>query len=360
MATRTSTEQKIPFLDLRRATAELRPELDQALDRVLASGVYLRGEQVAGFEAEFAAAMGTAYAVGVGSGTDALELALRGVGVRPGDEVVTQANTCVPTVDAISRAGGIPVLCDVALDSATMDVDSLAGALSGRTRAVVPVHLHGQCVDLEAITQLAERAGIAVVEDCAHAHGATYEGRPAGSVGHAGCFSFYPTKNLGALGDSGAVVTRDAALAERVRALAAGSRMDEIQAAVLRVKLPHLAAANRRRVAIADRYREALAGTGALPLELLPGRDQVFHHFVVRTPWREQFRARLKRGGVGTAVHYPLAVHQHPSYRQLAEGPVPLARAERLAETVVSLPLYPQLDDREVEAVAQTARAAAQ
>lgn len=359
MATPTGSEPRIPFLDLRRATAELRDELDREIAAVLDSGTYLGGERVIRFEQEFAAAMGVAHAVGVASGTDALELALLAADVGPGDEVVTQANTCPPTVAAISRTGATPVLCDVHPDSAAMELDSLERALSPRTRAIVPVHLHGQCADMAGIASLVADRRVAIVEDCAHAHGARFGGRPAGSLGLLGCFSFYPTKNLGALGDAGAVVTRDAALADRVRRLAAGSRMDEIQAAALLVKLPRLSAWNRRRAAIADAYRESLADSPVDPLAVLPDRDHVFHHFVVRSNARDRFRASLERRGVGTAVHYPRTIHHHAPYRELAHGPVPLTAAERLAQVVVSLPLHPALEEDVVAAVARAAREAA-
>ncbi|MEA2397557.1 MAG: hypothetical protein QOK25_1113 [Thermoleophilaceae bacterium] len=366
MRTPTDPELSIPFLDLRRATARVRAELDRATAAVLDSGRYLHGERVARFEEQLAATVGAAHAVGVASGTDALELALRAIGVGAGDEVVTQANTCPPTIEAIRRTGATPVLCDADPESGIVDLDSLGQALSPRTRAIVPVHLHGQCADMDGIAGLAGERGVDVVEDCAQAHGARYRGRAAGSLGRAASFSFYPTKNLGAVGDAGAVVTDDAALAERLRRLAAaggrmaaGCRMDEIQAAVLLVKLPGLAASNRRRAEIADVYRQSLAGSAIRPLAHLPDRVHAYHHFVVRTDARDAFRAALAAHGVETAVHYPRAVHEYPGYEHLAPGPVPLAGAEQLARAVVSLPLFPELTDHEVAAAAGAARKAA-
>jgi dTDP-3-amino-3,4,6-trideoxy-alpha-D-glucose transaminase len=360
----------IPFNDLNRGVAELRDELDAALSRVLDSGWFVLGSEGKAFEAEFAAASGAAYAVGVASGTDAIELALRALGVGPGDEVVTQANTCVPTVAAIERAGAIPVLCDVEAEAGTMDPDSLRGALGDRTRAVVPVHLYGQCADVEAIVELCSGREIDVVEDCAQAVGAELRGRPAGTIGRLGCFSFYPTKNLAALGDGGAVVTDDAGLYERLRLVrqygqtdryrhvteGVNSRLDELQAAVLRTRLPHLPPWNARRAAIASAYTEALAGSAVRPLAQLEGRRHVFHLFVVEAPDRDALRNHLDGAGVGTLIHYPSPVHCHPPYRRLAQGPVPLSVSERLCERILSLPIYPELREDEVERVAEALR----
>jgi dTDP-4-amino-4,6-dideoxygalactose transaminase len=360
----------IPFNDLSRGVAELRDELDAALSRVLDSGWFVLGGEGRAFEEEFAAASGAAYAVGVASGTDAIELALRALGVGPGDEVVTQANTCVPTVAAIERAGAIPVLCDVEAEAGTMDLDSLRGALGARTRAVVPVHLYGQCADVEAIVELCSGRGIDVVEDCAQAVGAELRGRPTGTIGRLGCFSFYPTKNLAALGDGGAVVTDDAGLDERLRLVrqygqtdryrhvteGVNSRLDELQAAVLRARLPRLQRWNARRTEIASAYTEALAGSAVRPLAQLEGRRHVFHLFVVEAPDRDGLRNHLERAGVGTLIHYPTPVHAHPPYRRLAEGPVPLSVSERLCERILSLPIYPELREDEVERVAEALR----
>ena len=364
---------EVPFVDLRREGDAIRAELDAAIARVLESGRFLLGEEGRAFEEEFAEAIGAEHAVGVASGTDAVELALRAVGIGPGDEVVTQANTCVPTVTGIVRTGGTPVLCDVDPTSAIMDVDSLADAIGERTRAVVPVHLYGQCADTEAIVELCEPRGIAVVEDCAQAHGASLRGLPAGTIGAAGAFSFYPTKNLGALGDGGAIVTGNPEIAERLRLLrhygqvdryhhesfGVNSRLDEIQAAILRVKLPHLGEWTERRRAIAARYSEALRGTAVRPLAALADRLHVFHLYVVRAPYRDRLQVELKARGVSTLIHYPIPIHGQPPFAGLAEGEVPLEQAEGLCRTVVSLPLYPELTDDEVEAVAAATAEAA-
>jgi dTDP-4-amino-4,6-dideoxygalactose transaminase len=360
----------IPFNDLGRGVEELRPELDAALARVLDSGWFVLGGEGRAFEDEFAATAGAAHAVGVGSGTDAIELALRALGVGPGDEVVTQANTCVPTVSAIERAGATPVLCDVEPKAGTMDLDSLNGALGPNTRAVVPVHLYGQCADTEAIVDLCSGREIAVVEDCAQAVGAELRGRPAGTIGTLGCFSFYPTKNLAALGDGGAVVTNDAELDERLRLVrqygqtdryrhvteGVNSRLDEVQAAILRTRLPHVPRWNAGRAEIADAYTEALIDSPVRPLARLPGRRHVFHLFVVEAPDRDALRAHLDEGGIGTLIHYPTPVHGHPPYRRLAEGPVRLSVSERLCDRFLSLPIYPELRDEEVARVAEALR----
>jgi dTDP-4-amino-4,6-dideoxygalactose transaminase len=351
----------------------MRPELDAAVARVIESGRFLLGDEGRAFEEEFAAAMGAEHAVGLASGTDAVELALRAVGIGPGDEVVTQANTCVPTVTGIVRAGGTPVLCDVDPASGVMDLESLAGAIGERTRAVVPVHLYGQCADTEAIVEVCEPRGIAVVEDCAQAHGASLRDRPAGTIGAAGAFSFYPTKNLGALGDGGAVATGDAGVAERLRLLrhygqtdryrhgsfGVNSRLDEIQAAILRAKLPHLGEWTERRRTIAARYSEALRGTPVEPLAELADRRHVFHLYVVRAADRDRLQADLEARGVATLIHYPIPIHRQPPFAELAGGPVPLAAAEALCGRVLSLPLYPELEDAEVEAVATAVAEAA-
>jgi dTDP-4-amino-4,6-dideoxygalactose transaminase len=355
----------IPFNDLSRGVAEHRQELDAAVARVLDSGWFVLGREGEAFEQELAEATGAAHAVGVGSGTDAIELALRALELGPGDEVVTQANTCVPTVAAIERAGATPVLCDVEPEAGTMDVESLAGAIGERTRAVVPVHLYGQCADTEAIVDLCSARGIPVVEDCAQAIGATLRGRPAGTVGTLGCFSFYPTKNLAALGDGGAVITDEAALDERLRLVrqygqtdryrhvteGVNSRLDELQAAILRTRLGHLERSTERRRQIAAAYAQTLASGPVRPLAEVPGRGHVFHLFVVEAPDREALQEHLAAAGIGTLVHYPTPVHGHPPYRRLAEGPVPLEVSERLCAHILSLPMYPELTDAEVERV---------
>ena len=351
---------KVEFLDLGRQTTALRPELNLAVHRVLAAGRFVGGDEVDAFEQEFAAFCGAGFAVGVNSGTDALELALRGLGVGFGDEVVTAANTCVPTVAAIVAAGATPVLVDPDPETMTLDPDRLEEALGQRTRAIVPVHLYGRCADMETIMRIAREHGVLVVEDVAQAHGAERSGRRAGTFGDAAAFSFYPTKNLGALGDAGAVVTNSRAVAERVRRLHAygdagdgavergrNSRLDPLQAAVLRAKLPYLDSWNERRRELAERYDAELSG---LPLTLprpSENGEHARHLYVVRSQQRELFRDQLARRGVGTLVHYERPIHHHPAYRSLAR-PGALDTSERLCAEVVSLPLYPELRDDEL------------
>jgi len=304
--------------------------------------------------------------VGVASGTDAITIALEALEIGPGAEVVTAANTCVPTIAGIEASGATAVLADVELATGTLDPGRLEEALTARTRAIVPVHLYGQCAELEPILALAESRGLAVVEDCAQAHGALYHGAPAGSLGAAGAFSFYPTKNLGALGDGGAVTTDDAALAERARLLrnygeqerfthvikGRNSRLDALQAACLSAKLPFLEERNGRRRAIAARYDEALEGTDTeAPVES-EGRRHAYHLYVVRSPRRDELRARLAERRIETAVHYPLPIHHQPAYRDLAPAGRTLAASEALAAQIMSAPLHPSLSDEEAGYVA--------
>jgi dTDP-4-amino-4,6-dideoxygalactose transaminase len=362
---------RVPFADLGRSTAALSGELDAAIAETLESGRYVLGDQVSSFEQEFAAWSGAEHCAGVASGTDAIELALRALGVGSGDEVVTQANTCVPTVAGIERAGATPVLCDVEPDAATIDPASLAAAIGPQTKAVVPVHLYGQIGDIDAV--IAAAGQLPVIEDCAQAHGARWGERRAGTTGAMGAFSFYPTKNLGAIGDGGAVVTADESLAERLKRLrvygqsdrythtepGVNSRLDELQAAILRVKLGGLEAGNRRRAEIAAIYTQALEGTGVRPLAVLEDRVHVFHLYVVRALDRPAIQAELEERGIGTLIHYPLPIHRQPAYEELGRGPVPLTNSEALCDQVLSLPMYPELDDAEVEFVATEIRRAA-
>jgi dTDP-4-amino-4,6-dideoxygalactose transaminase len=358
----------VPFLELARGIRAQRAELDAAIAGALDEARFVGGSAVAEFERAWAAYCGADHAVGVASGTDALELALRAAGIGPGDEVVTAANTCAPTVAAIESAGGTPVLADADPRTRTLDPESVARAIGPRTRAIVPVHLYGRCADMTAIVGIAREHGLVVVEDAAQAHGAEHRGRRCGSLADAAAFSFYPTKNLGALGDAGAVVTSDRELAERVRMLRSygeseryrsvvpgrNSRLDTVQAAVLLARLARLDAANERRRELAALYRQELAD---LPLELPeepPDGLHVFHLYVVRVAERERVRAELGRAGVDTLVHYGRAVHEHPAYAALRrELPV----SEALAREVVSLPLYPELRDGEAAAVVEAARA---
>jgi dTDP-3-amino-3,4,6-trideoxy-alpha-D-glucose transaminase len=338
-----------------------------AVSAVLAEGRYIGGPRVEGFEQAFAEYLGAGVEViGVASGTDAIELALRGLGIGPGDEVITVANTCIPTVAGIEAAGATPVLVDVRADDATLDPARLDDALTARTRAIVPVHLYGYPADLTRIVAFARRHGLVVVEDAAQAHGASCGGRRVGSIGDAAAFSFYPTKNLGAVGDAGAVATTSPEVAARVRMLRSygerrryvselsgrNSRLDTVQAAVLAAKLAGLDEANARRRGLAELYRRELEGTAVVPLAHDAGH--VYHLFVVRAPDRDALRAALAEEGIETLVHYPRAVHEHPAYAHL--GHEELSASESLAATVLSLPLHPQLTDDDVRVVADAVR----
>lgn len=357
---------RIPFLDLRRPASEIEAEADDALRRVLRGGTYILGREVEAFEGEWSRFCGARFSAGVANGTDAITLALLASGaLRPGacDEVVTTPLTAAYTALAILNAGAVPVFADVDPDTLTLSPAALAAAITPRTRAVVPVHLYGQCSDLGAIDEVAARHKLFVLEDAAQAHGATYRDKRAGTHGHAAAFSFYPTKNLGAYGDGGAVTSNDEELVERVKTLRQGghaaalagevaglnSRLDEVQAALLRVKLARLEDWNRRRRQIASQYHTAFNGTPIItPSEREPS-SHVYHLFVVRHPERERLRRHLAARGVETLIHYPYLLHQQPLFARHAHRPLP--NAEHAADAILSLPLHPHLRDDEVQAV---------
>jgi dTDP-4-amino-4,6-dideoxygalactose transaminase len=366
----TIDRSPIPFLDLGAGHAEAREELDAAWQRVLASDRLILGPEVEAFEAEFAAYCGAAHCVGVGNGLDALTLILRGLGIGAGDEVIVPSNTYIATWLAVTHAGATPVPVEPDSETFNLDPARVESALTSRTRAILPVHLYGQPADMEPIAAIAGRHGLAVVEDAAQAHGARYRGRRVGTLGTAAGFSFYPTKNLGAFGDAGAVVTDDAGFAARVRRLrnygsrqkyvnevaGVNSRLDELQAALLRVKLPRLDGWNRQRQAAADRYRALLADVD-IGLPPVPRwADPVWHLFVVRSTVRERLRAALATMAVETMVHYPIPPHRQAAYAALglAEGSLPVA--ERLHREVLSLPLWPQISEAQQVRVADALR----
>lgn len=361
----------IPCADPRAGYLAHRAEIEAAIGEVLAGGRYILGPNVTAFEAEFAAYLGVGHGVGVANGTDALHLAIRACGIGPGDEVVTVAHTAVATVAAIEMAGAVPVLVDVDERSLTLDPALLERAITPRTCAIIPVHLYGHPADLDPILVAARRHGLRVIEDCAQAHGARYAGRRVGSLGDLAAFSFYPTKNLGALGDGGLVATDDAELAGRLRLLRqygwenrytsaiAGwnSRLDELQAAILRVKLRYLDEENAARRRAAALYGELLAGTAArLPAER-DGAEHVYHLYVVRHQARDALLEHLERSGVGALVHYPVPVHRQPAYSGRLAGADSLPRTEAAAREVISLPLYPQLGEADISRVADAVRA---
>lgn len=345
-----------------------RREIEAALRAALEGGSYILGHAVTAFEEEFARFLGAGEAVGVASGTDALVLALWASGIGPGDQVFTVSHTAVATVAAVELAGASPVLVDIDPRTFTLDPERLETAVrrhgrAGR-RAVIPVHLYGQPADMPAILDVARRHDLVVVEDCAQAHGATLAGRRAGTFGEAAAFSFYPTKNLGALGDGGAVVTSDPAIAERTRRLreygwreryvsevrGMNSRLDEIQAAVLRVKLRHLEEDNARRRRNAELYDARLSATDLVLPGVRPSAAHVWHQYVVRSADREALRKALQREAIGTLVHYPVPVHEQPAYRgRLALDPSGLTHTEAAAREVLSLPMHGHLDEQDVE-----------
>ena len=354
---------RVPFNDLRPLVRALASELRGATERVMASGWFVLGPELEAFEREFADYLGRAHAVGVASGTDAIELSLRALDIGPGDEVITVSHTAVATVLAIERTGATPVLCDIDPRTYTLSPAAVRAAIGARSRAIVPVHLYGHPADMDALGSLAARHGLAVVEDCAQAHGARFRGRRVGSFGELAAFSFYPTKNLGALGDGGAVATDDAALAERLRRLrnlgqrdryhhverGQNSRLDELQAAVLRVKLAHLDRHNEIRRGLAAAYRGRLRG--AAPPEEGPGCEHVFHLFVARHPRRDELQRGLAARGVETLIHYPIPVHLQEAYRSLGVRPGRLPQTEAAAREVLSLPLFVGLDARRQDEV---------
>src|SRR5580658_189746 len=352
----------------------LKSEIDAAVARVLASGRYILGPEVAAFETEFAAALGLGHAIGVGNGTDALVLALKALGIGPGDRVATVTHTAVATVAAIELAGAEPVLVDIESGSCTLDPAELErcfAAVPG-IQAVIAVHLYGQAADLAAITDIARRYGARLIEDCAQAHGATFGDKPVGSFGEIACFSFYPTKNLGGFGDGGAVATCDPALAARLRSLreygwearyistvtGMNSRLDELQAAILRVRLAHLAADNARRGEIAAAYDRGLAGLELVLPHRRAGSTPVWHQYFVRSRTRDALQQALAPRGIGTNIHYPVPVHLQPAYAdRLLTGPSGLAVSEQAAREVLSLPIYPQQPDEAVGEVVAAIRA---
>jgi dTDP-4-amino-4,6-dideoxygalactose transaminase len=357
----------IPFTRLDGGDPESVAAIMAAVERVAAAAAFTLGDEVEQFERAFADYCAAGHAVGLSSGTAALELALRGLGVGPGDEVVVPTNSFFATAEAVSAVGATPVLVDVDSETALITAEIVERALTPRTRCVIPVHLYGRPVDLDPLVALCRERGVAVVEDACQAHGARYRGRPVGSIGDAGCFSFYPTKNLGAWGDGGALVTGDAALAQRVRLLrahgeaerhvhelvAGTDRLHALQAAILNVKLPRLEACNDARRAAGRALRSALAGSGVTTPAAAPADlDHVFHLFVVQTPERDALRAHLGERGIASAVHYPTPIHRQPAYASLGMGPGSLPVAERLATHSCSLPIFPGISDGEIERIA--------
>jgi dTDP-4-amino-4,6-dideoxygalactose transaminase len=364
----------IPLVDVNAQNRSIKPEIDEAIARVFESGQFVLGDEVTGFEREFAAYSGAAHGVGVNSGTAALHLALVAAGIGAGDDVITVPFTFVASIAAITYVGARPVLVDVDPETLTLDPAAVASAITPRTKAILPVHLYGHPADMDPILSIARRHGLIVIEDAAQAHGAQSKGRPVGSLGDMGCFSFYPTKNLGACGEGGMVVTNRADFADALRLLrswgersryhheipAFNARLQGLQGAILRVKLRHLEAWNERRRAHAARYGRLLADAAVRRPVERPDDRHVYHLYVVRSPDRDALRKALAADGIETGLHYPVPVHLQPAYASLGYGPGAFPAAEQAAAEVLSLPLFAELADHQVATVADAVvRAAA-
>lgn len=356
----------ISFVDLRREHAEADQEISLAIDRVLKSGWFILGKEVEQFEAEFSKYIGTKYAIGVNSGSDALYLALWALGIGKGDEVLTVSHTFISTADAIVRNGAKPVFVDVDADTYCIDAAKIEERITKKTKAIVPVHLYGHPADMQPIREIARRYKLNVVEDACQAHGAEYKGKKAGSLGDIACFSFYPVKNLGAYGDGGMAVTDDEELATRLKMLrnygqsrkyyhdfvGVNSRLDEIQAAILRVKLKHLDEWNEKRRKAARLYDRLLKGIDiVLPVEKKYAKH-VYHLYVIRCKERDKLQQRLLANGIQTQIHYPIPVHKQKAYLELGHT-AKLPITERICNEILSLPMHPSLSQREVRYVAE-------
>jgi dTDP-4-amino-4,6-dideoxygalactose transaminase len=363
----------IPLVDLQAQYRSIKPAIDEAVLRVLDSAQFVLGPEVAAFERDFAAYSGASEAIAVNSGTSALHLALLAAGVGPGDEVITVPFTFIASVAAITYAGATPVLVDVEPEYLTMDPAAIEAAITPRTKALMPVHLYGQSADMDPIMAIARTHGLMVIEDAAQAHGAEYDGRRCGSIGDLGTFSFYPGKNLGAYGEGGAIVTSNPAFAKTARMLrdwgaekkyehrlkGFNYRMEGIQGAILGVKLRHLEAWTEARRSRAARYDARLRDAGVALPNVRPGARHVYHLYTIRTPERGAYADALRAQDIHTGIHYPVPVHRQPAYADLGYGPGRFPQSERAAAEVLSLPLFPEMTDAQVDAVADAVRAAA-
>jgi dTDP-4-amino-4,6-dideoxygalactose transaminase len=361
----------VPFVDLRAQHAALADDISQALMAVVHRADFIKGAAVTNFEKAFAEFLGARHVIGVSSGLDALRLALHAAGVGPDDEVIVPANTFIATALAVSAVGARPVLVDCKPTTYNIDTSAVERAITARTRAIMPVHLAGQSADLDPLLALAERHGLKIVEDAAQAHGTRYKGTTVGTIGSAGCFSFYPAKNLGALGDGGAIATNDDGIAERARRFGdygartkyehvekgINARLDTLHAAVLTVKLGHLARWNQLRDAHAQRYDEAL---GSIPEVQAPLRSafstHIYHLYMIRVQDRDGLRGHLERKGISTGIHYPTPIHLQPAYKDLGYHAGDFPVSEELSRTLLSLPMYPELCDEQIDYVADGVR----
>jgi len=358
----------IPLLDLKPQYQSLQSGLDQAVQRVMESGYYILGPEVRALEQEIAEYCGVKHAIGVASGTDALILSLMALDIKPGDEVITTPYSFFATVSSITRTGGIPRFVDIDPLTFNLDVSQLAAAVTDRTKAIMPVHLFGQTAEMDPVNAVARAHGLAVIEDAAQALGARYNDRPAGAMGLMGCFSFFPSKNLGGAGDGGMVTTSDDGVAARLRRLRVhgasttyfheevglNSRLDELQAAILRVKLPHLDNWSEQRRANAALYREWFHGTSVIAPEERPGTYCIYNQFVVRIgPRRDDLAAELKRQSIGHSVYYPVPLHLQPCFAQYGGAPGQYPEAELAARETIALPIFPGLTPDQIETVAK-------
>jgi len=360
----------IPILDLSAQTAQLRPEIEQVWSELLTSGRFILGSNVTGLESEIAHFTQTSYGIGVASGTDALHLVLRACGIGPGDEVITSAFSFIATAEAISYVGAKPVFVDIDEFTFNLDPQAVADAITSRTRAILPVHLFGQSADLDPLLALGQEHHLAIIEDCAQAIGTRYKGQPVGSQGLAGCLSFYPTKNLGAFGDGGMVITSSLGMKEKLKLLRGHgqknryyheligytSRLDELQAAVLRVKLPHLDRWNQRRAEIAAIYNESFADLPLVTPYCAPYSNHTYHQYTLRSTQRDETVKALQALGVGTFVYYPVPIHLQKAYRHLGYQPGSLPKTELVAQEVFSLPIFPELTESQVAQVTERVR----
>ncbi len=355
------TKRVIPFVDLRSERVEIQQEISEAIERVFESGQFVLGNEGAAFETEFSSYIGAKYGIGVNSGSDALFLALKALGIDKNSEVITVSHTFVSTVDGIVRCGATPVFVDIEPDTYCVDAAKIEEKITERTKAILPVHLYGHPADLEEVIKIARQYDLSVVEDACQAHGTKYKGRKVGSFGNAGCFSFYPVKNLGAYGDGGMVTTNDSGLAERIKLLrnygksrkyyhdlvGIKSRLDELQAAMLRVKLSRLDEWNEKRRRLAELYKEMLGQTDVLLPSERTYAKHTYHLFVIRLAERDNCQRFLRKNGIQTQIHYPIPVHQQKAYVGF-ESATDLSVTQTICNEIISLPLYPSLTDEEV------------
>ena len=360
--------QEIPAVNLKKQYAAIQMEVDEAIALVLAKGSFGLGDEVSAFEQEFASYCNASHTIGVASGTDALQIALSSLGIGTGDEVITSSHTAVATVVAIEKTGARPILVDIDLHRFTLDPQQIKQTITANTRAIIPVHLYGCPAELEPILKIACENNLHILEDCAQAHGASYKNKTVGTWGQISAFSFYPTKNIGAFGDGGAIVTNDVELAKKIRLLrqygweeryissikGMNSRLDELQASILRIKLRYLEKWNAKRRELANLYHDTLARVEEITLPHQPADSQhVFHQYVIRTAKRDELKIFLKERGIHTLIHYPVPIHLQPAYKNLGYSPGDFPNTELATKEILSLPMYPELNEEEIHKVSE-------